>query len=158
MILSQEGTTQGDPLAMSLYALATLPLIMSLKNEMNDVDQVWYADDGSVAGRIMRLREWWEKVTIQGSKYDYFRDAIKTLLVIKEKHHSEATAVFNDTEVKVTSEGRPYLRPALGTKEYTHSYVSSKVQEWSTELLALNNVSKTQPHADYAAFTQQASK
>ena len=153
VILSQEGTTQGDPLAMSMYTVATLPLIMSLKSEMNDVDQVWYADDASVAGKIMRLREWWEKLTIQGPKYGYFPNAIKTWLVTKEKHHSEATAVFNDTEVKVTSEGRPYLGAALGTKEYTHSYVSSKVQEWSTELLALNNVSKTQPHAAYAAFT-----
>ena len=147
VILSQEGTTQGDSLAMSMYAVATFLLF---KNEMNDVDQDWYADDASVAGRIMRLREWWEKLTIQGPKYGYFPNAIKTWLVSKQKHHSEATAVFNDTEVKVTSEGRPYLGTALGT---THSYVSSMVQEWSTELLALNNISKTQPHAAYAAFT-----
>ena len=43
-LLSQEGTTQGDPLAMPMYAVATIPLIRSLPS---DVQQVWYADDAS---------------------------------------------------------------------------------------------------------------
>ena len=35
-----EGTTQGDPLAMPMYALATLPLIKCISG---GVAQVWYA-------------------------------------------------------------------------------------------------------------------
>ena len=52
VLLSQEGTTQGDPLAMPMYALATIPLIRKLKNLVSDVNQVWYADDASGAGRV----------------------------------------------------------------------------------------------------------
>ena len=48
VIFSQEGTTQGDPLTMLMYALATIPLIKKLKTNVNDVNQVWYADDASI--------------------------------------------------------------------------------------------------------------
>ena len=41
-IVSSEGTTQGDPLPMSMYALATLPLINHLAHPA--IIQSWYAD------------------------------------------------------------------------------------------------------------------
>ena len=75
VLLSQEGTTQGDPLAMPMYALATIPLIRKLKNNANDVKQVWYADDASGAGKINRLREWWDLINTEGPKYGYFTNA-----------------------------------------------------------------------------------
>ena len=53
-IISCEGTTQGDPLAMVMYALAMMPLIHRLGRE---VTQSWYADDASSAGgRLGALR------------------------------------------------------------------------------------------------------
>ena len=44
VIYSQEGTTQGDPMAMPMYAVATFPLIKRLPKSTT---QVWYADDAS---------------------------------------------------------------------------------------------------------------
>ena len=53
-ILSQEGTTQGDPLAMAMYALALVPMITLLSNILK---QVWpYADDAAAAGHLTDLR------------------------------------------------------------------------------------------------------
>ena len=57
ILLSQEGTTQGDPLAMSMYALATIPLIKRLKNNSK---QIWYADDAAATGKLADLRMWWD--------------------------------------------------------------------------------------------------
>ena len=41
---SSEGTTQGDPLAMSLYAISLQQLITRLKVK-SAASQCWYADD-----------------------------------------------------------------------------------------------------------------
>ena len=54
-IMSAEGTTQGDPLDMGLYALSIQPLITSLQ-AVSIVKQCWFADDVSAAGSIMEIR------------------------------------------------------------------------------------------------------
>ena len=40
-ILSKEGTTQGDPLAISIFAVASIPLVRELDG-LTDVIQLWY--------------------------------------------------------------------------------------------------------------------
>ena len=55
-IPSREGTTQGDPLAMAMFALATLPLVNKLSR---DVKQCWYADDASAGGELQHIKVWW---------------------------------------------------------------------------------------------------
>ena len=39
--------TQGDPLAMAMFALAMVPLVDKASGE---VSQIWYADDASARG------------------------------------------------------------------------------------------------------------
>ena len=49
-LLSQEGTTQGDPLSMHFYGLALMPLIRKLR-EPNKYVQSFYSDDAVVVVR-----------------------------------------------------------------------------------------------------------
>ena len=50
-IPSCEGTTQGDPLAMAMYAaLAVIPLICRLHTAVPETSQVWFADDALQLG------------------------------------------------------------------------------------------------------------
>ena len=49
-ILSQEGTTQGDQLAMPMYALGVVTLIQHLAGF--DVSQIWFADNASAGGSL----------------------------------------------------------------------------------------------------------
>ena len=153
VILSQEGTTQGDPLAMIMYALATIPLIRRLKDSVNDVSQVWYADDASGSGRVLSLRKWWDKISTLGPHYGYYTNAVKTWLITKKDHYQAAREAFADTKVQVTYEGRPYLGVPLGTEDYCHSFVMEKVEQWTKELELLSSIATSQPHAAYAAFT-----
>ena len=59
---SEEGVTQGDPLAMVMYGLALLPLIRAIRPDDDDGVQSWYADDGQAVGRFAMLRAWWDEL------------------------------------------------------------------------------------------------
>ena len=52
---SSVGTTQGDPLAMSLYAVSLQPLITGLTIASK---QYWYADDATGSGSLDGLKKW----------------------------------------------------------------------------------------------------
>ena len=149
-ILSQEGTTQGDPLAMPMYALATILLIKELDGHCT---QIWYADDAAAVGKIMDLRDWWDKLTSLGPRYGYFPNPSKTWLVTKGGLHRTADTIFATTSVKVTSDGRPYLGAAIGSPSYILSYVEGKVAVWVNDLRRLAEIASAQPHAAYAALT-----
>ena len=68
VIQPQEGATQGDPLSMLFYAMATIPLIKSLPNT---VQQVWYADDGTALGPVRHLRNWWNELNSIGPSFGF---------------------------------------------------------------------------------------
>ena len=90
-ILSNEGTTQGDPTVMGVYTLGILPLIKFLVefinlNEMN-AKEVVLADDFSVAGSLNSIKDYyWDKLTAIGPKYGYFPKSMKSYLTVKEKN------------------------------------------------------------------------
>jgi hypothetical protein len=98
VILSQKGTTQGDPLAMAMYGLATIPLIRKLDGLCL---QMWHADDSAAAS--------------------------KTWLVTKAGYLEEASAIFAISGLNSTLNGRPYLGAVFGSQEFTVEYIKSKV-------------------------------
>ena len=150
IILSQEGTTQGDPLAMAMYGLATIPLIRRLDGLCL---QVWYADDSAAAGRLAQLRKWWDKLASEGPSFGYFANPSKTWLVTKAGYLEEASAIFADSGVNITPNGRPYLGAAIGSQEFTVEYIRSKVSVWSSKAARLGEIAKSQPHAAFSALT-----
>ena len=150
VLLSQEGTTQGDPLAMAMYAIGIIPLIHRLDQQ---IKQVWYADDASAGGSLHHLHSWWNQLLHCGPDYGYFANASKTWLIVKQEHLPLATELFADSGVQITVEGRRHLGAALGTESFTESYVKGKVQEWVEEVTRLSRIATSQPHAAYAALT-----
>ena len=100
-IYSCEVTTQGDPLAMYMYALATLPLIESLPNKAH---QIWFADDAGSGGALTDPKVWWDSLLEKGLKYGYNPNAVKSYLLVKSNHLEEAKSVFGDNQINVTNE------------------------------------------------------
>ena len=152
-ISSTEGTTQGDPLAMAMYALAVTPLIQKLRQLKSDIHQVWFADDATAAGKLEPLLHWWNHISSIGPSFGYFPNAVKTHLIVKPDFLDQATRLFEGTNVQITSSGQRHLGAAIGSQFFSDAYVSAKVKGWTEEVLTLSDIAKSHPHAAYSAFT-----
>ena len=153
-IASREGTTQGDPLAMAMYALAITPLIKRLKEQVPTASQVWFADDSSAAGRLVALRNWWQHLMILGPEFGYFPNAGKTTVVVKEEFLKQAKVLFDETGIKITTDGHKVLGAACGKRSFVDGYVVDKIKEWEEEIDMLSKIAEMYPHAAYTAFTR----
>ena len=150
VIFSKEGTTQGDPMAMPMYALSTLPLIWKVANETN---QIWYADDASAGGSVNGVRDWWEKIQQEGPRYGYFPNSNKSWLIVKAEYLATATDAFAGSGINITSKGHQHLGIPVGTRKYIEEFVSTKVEQWLKQINELTIIAETQPQAAYAAIT-----
>ena len=113
-LVSTESTTQGDPLAMAMYALAVLSLIHRLRSAHPAVSQVWYADDATGVGTCSSLRKWWDTLSKLGPLFGYNPNALKTCLVVKNKHVAVGRRSFAGTCITVTIDGQRHLGAAIG--------------------------------------------
>ena len=82
----RRGNTQGDPLAMPMYALAIIRLIRSLNWKAH---QTWYADDASGVGKMQELRKWWDDISNVGTEYGYHANAKKTWLITQPESQED---------------------------------------------------------------------
>lgn len=150
---SQEGTTQGDPVAMAMYALGLSVLQKEITYEKTQVKQVAYADDLSGAGKILDIKGWWDLVNGAGPEIGYIPNATKSVLIVKPEKYDHAVEVFSGSGVIVTKEGQRHLGAVIGTEEFKKKYVEEKVSEWVKEVEALAGIARTEPHAAYSAYT-----
>ena len=155
-IRSKEGTTQGDPIAMALYAISTKPLLDCVISQMinySSVKNVAYADDLNGTGELNDLLEWWKCVCDYGPVIGYFTKPSKSWLVVKPELADEAEKIFMGTQINVTVEGRKHLGAAIGSEEYKTKFMKAKIIEWVDEIRNLSQIAKIDPHAAYSAFT-----
>ena len=93
-IRSCEGTTQSDPIAMTLYAIAIIPMILMIVDITSKIDDstktAAYADDVTAAGKIIQLKNWWRTLCMLGPKFGYYPEATKSWLTVKDKAKQRA--------------------------------------------------------------------
>jgi hypothetical protein len=153
-IRSNEGTTQGDPAAMAIYAIAIIPLILMLVDmSKNRSKTVGYADDIAAAGKLNHLKTWWETLCELGPKFGYFPESSKSWLIVKKEYHTTAINMFIGSNINVTIEGRRYLGGTIGTNEFKSSYIENKINDLKKQLCRLSEIAMYEPQAAYAAFT-----
>ena len=78
-ISSNEGTIQGDLIAMEVYALSSIPLLTSVisKNTGNLI-HVAFTDDLTGVGKIHKLIEWWKNVLRYSPYFGYYANESKS--------------------------------------------------------------------------------
>ena len=156
-LLSEEGCTQGDPAAMTFYALGVKPLIDQLYDGTNKdlCMQSWYADDSSAIGKLKEIRNWWQKLSTLGLKYGYYPKACKTHLVLKDPSlMNRAKSLFANTGIKITIQGQRHLGAVIGTDANRCKYVQSKVNKWIKDITELADIAREEPQAALSAYTK----
>ena len=155
-ILSREGTTQGDPLAMPFYAVFTSLLITILRQKFDCIKQVWLADHASAAGNLDHLYVFFNCLQEEGKRFGYLVNAKKSWLILKSSNNlSRAQSIFKDSKIQITTEGQGHLGAALGSESFRESYINDKVIEWIKEQENLTLIAKSQPQAAYSAYVNE---
>jgi len=148
-LLSQEGTTQGDPLAMPMYAIGIIPVIRQL---MGLARQVWYADDTTAGGSLLQLKDWWFGLLSFGHHFDYHINTAKTWLVVKQEYLASAQHIFDDTGIQIMSASWPYLGVPLGSQDFITDYTQDHISQWFQGLSQLSSITVTQSNAAFAVL------
>ena len=157
IILSEEGTTQGDVAAMPLYGIGIKPLTDKLANtvDTSTCKQVWYADDSSSAGKLIEMKKWWDELCTSGPKYGYYPLANKTILIVKPEFEEMARSVFGTSGVKITTSGERHMGAVIGSAMFKEEYVKKKVRKWVEDVEELATIAKDEPQAVlYSSFTK----
>ena len=151
-LLSQEGVTQGDPLAMLLYALAVLPLIRLLKKP-EKWTQNWYADDSACLASFENLLTWFKTLVDEGPKYGYFPEPEKSFLIVHPKCVEHAKTYFKDWKINIVS-GQRFLGGFIGSVEDTAKWLNSKLNAWTKAISKLSVAAQDFPQAAFTSFTK----
>ena len=125
IIFSSEGTTQGDPLAMVMYAIGILPLIHCLNR--TSVHQVWYADNAAALGSCPQYNPGGRSFGVMVLYLDTMQSPLSLWLIVKREIEDTACSVFGDIDINVTS-------------------------EWVSRLEKFTTVAQTQPHVSFSGL------
>ena len=149
----KEGTTQGEPIAMRIYALDLMPLLTSIisKNTGNLIHTA-FADDLTGVDKIHELIEWWENVLHYDPYLGYYVNESKSWLIIKEEYIEIANEIFQDYNIKITFDGPRHLGAVVVLNEDKEEFVAVKASEWVKQVEILTNFACTEPHAAFLWF------
>jgi len=151
-IKSQEGSQQGDVLAMWLYAMAIHKFLQKIRDTLGSSGFTkWFADDGNTAATFEKMLEVIQVVKTEGPKVGYHIKFSKgTYLLgkcdtreeaesrkrqlIQQGFHEE-TVVLHPANAPETSHlyGCKMVGSWIGTDEYIKSQLQAKLQKLKTE-------------------------
>ena len=67
----------------------------------------------------------------------------------EKKCLKDAKAIFADTNINITADGRKHLGDVVGSKTYKLQYAEDLVNDWNTQLKFLSTIAENQPQVAY---------
>ena len=118
--------------------------------------QVWYADDGSTAGRLGAVLEWASMAVRIGPKYGYHLILKKCILTTPPQHLNQLRSSLKNTPFGNAAVGTSteILGAFIGTDTEKKSFIDDKVQRMASAVSRLADVGSNCPQALHVAYTK----
>ena len=141
IIKSFEGTQQGDPPSMLLFSLATHELFRKIEEECHLPLNVYYADDGIIAGPIAEIKKALQLLQNLGPEYQFFVNMSKTRAYVPS---GSATTIAGLTELlpeeNISSMGISLLGIPIGKRQYIDARIREKLDSCAAILDSLKDI------------------
>ena len=155
ILLSKEGVTQGDPLAMALYGIALLPLAEILREANTEVLQPWYADDAAMQGRALAVAQCFHLLIRVGPHFGYFPEPEKSFAICPLATEAAAKEIFEREGLPVRyCRGHRYVGGYVGSTAMQDRWIEPMVGKWVASIEALARVARKYPQSAYAGYSQ----
>lgn len=150
---SQEGVTQGDPLAMVAYGVGLLPLVRTLKEHHPTLHQQWYADDAAAIGVLEQIRDYFRELMEIGPTYGYFPEPDKSILIVQPHSKNQAQQFLQAESLKFKLRtGNRYLGGHVGEASSRDEWLKDLISQWSDGIQELAAVASVYPQTAYAGL------
>jgi hypothetical protein len=125
IILSEEGTQQGDPLGPLLFCLSIHQLIQQLKSELN----LWYIDDGTLGGDVQNLLSDVELIQSHGPPIGLFLNSGKCEIITDDLAIVHQVRQLLPDVIHIPSVNATLLGAPIGGSDITDTFLLTKVDE-----------------------------
>ena len=154
IILSMEGCTQGDVLAMILYGITTLPLLEQVREDVPGAFVPMYADDLASGGAARRNASVMQSLILHGSDYGYYPEPEKSWYICLLEDEAEARRVFEEFGLAIQfTRGQRYVGGFIGGEEERDEWLVPQVEKWAESVRTLARIAVKHPQTAYAGLT-----
>ena len=97
-------------------------------------------------------KKWSSLLEEERKKIGYNANTKKLYLIVKKQYKGKAKKIFEDTNIKISTEGHRHLGSVTGSKQLSENHISCLITQWCEEITELSLIAKTHPQAAYSAF------
>lgn len=141
MLVSREGSQQGDPASMLLFSLALQPLARRISHECDVLMNRWYADDGTIIGRIDEVAKALKILNTEGPTHQFFLNPAKTRVFWPSLSPDLLLPLTTVAPLHVIEDGGLELLGApIGSDSFMTQYITRKLQNCNSALAHLDHI------------------